>query len=72
MLCEHGTELGDPGDAVLQVGEHMELHADMPLVLPGGNVPPLEQGGMLGLFIPVVFLLSGARVEGTLSVVCAT
>ena len=37
----------------------------MPLVLPGGNVPPLEQGGVLGLYVPVALLTAGARVEGT-------
>ena len=64
MLCEPGTELGDPGDAILQVGEHWELYSDLPLVLPGGNVPPLEQGGVLGLYVPVALLMAGARVEG--------
>ena len=34
-----------------------------------GNVPPLAQGGMLGLHVPVALLTTGAKVEGVLSIV---
>jgi hypothetical protein len=68
MLCKPGTLLGDPEGAVLQVGDHFTVHTDQPCVLEG-NLPPLAQGGVLGLFVPVVLLLAGAKVEGVLSIV---
>jgi hypothetical protein len=68
MLCKPGTVLGDPGDAVLQVGDLFNVETDQPHVLEG-NVPPLAQGGVLGLSIPVALLTTGAKVAGVLSIV---
>jgi hypothetical protein len=68
MLCKPGTVLGDPGDAILQVGDVFTVDTDQPHVLEG-NVPPLAQGGVLGLHIPVALLTTGAKVEGVLSIV---
>lgn len=68
MLCAPGTVLGAPGDAVLQVGDVFNVTTDKPTALLG-NVPPLDQGGVLGLHVPVALLTTGAKVAGTLSVV---
>ena len=68
MLCKPATVLGDPADAVLQVGEVFNVVAGKPFVLLG-NVPPLDQGGVLGLHVPVQTLTTGAKVEGVLSIV---
>ena len=69
MLCAPGTALGDPADAALQTGALHAITADEPYVLAGGNVPPLEGGGVLGLSVPVQMLSAGASVTGTLSTV---
>lgn len=69
MLCAHGTVLGTPAeDAILQVGDVFNVTTDQPTALLG-NVPPLAQGGVLGLHIPVALLTTGAQVQGTLSIV---
>jgi hypothetical protein len=68
MLCKPGTVLGDPADAVLQAGDLFNVTSAAPTVLEG-NVPPLAQGGVLGLYIPVALLTAGAKVEGVLSIV---
>jgi hypothetical protein len=69
MLCKTGTELGTPAEgAVLSLGEVFNVTSDKPHVLEG-NVPPLSQGGVLGLFVPVAMLTTGAKVEGVLSIV---
>ena len=52
MLCEPGTEMGDPGDAVLQMGERFDLYADLPLVLPGGTCPRWSKGACWGCMCP--------------------
>ena len=69
MLCASGTELGTPPEgAVLQAGEVFRVMTDKPTALEG-NVPPLVQGGVLGLAVPVALLTTGAKVEGVLSIV---
>lgn len=69
MLCEGGTELGTPtDDVILQTSNRFNAFVDKPFALEG-NVPPLEQGGTLGLSVPVALLTTGAKVSGTLSVV---
>jgi hypothetical protein len=69
MLCAYGTELGTPAEgAVLSLGEVFNVTSDKPTVLEG-NVPPLTHGGVLGLFVPVALLTTGAKVEGVLSIV---
>ena len=69
MLCVPGTELGTTDDAaVLQVANKFNAVADKPFALEG-NVPPLEQGGVVGLSVPVQTLQTGAKIVGTLSVV---
>ena len=68
MLCKPGTALGDPADAVLTYSDPFDVTTDQPTVLEG-NLPPLAQGGVLGLHVPVVLLTTGAKVEGTLSIV---
>ena len=69
MLCAYGTELGTPAEgAVLQAGDMFNVTTDKPTVLQG-NFPPLTQGGVLGLSVPVALLTTGAKVEGVLSVV---
>jgi hypothetical protein len=68
MLCKPGTVQGDPGDAVLQVGEVHAVVAGQPQVL-AGSVPPLDQGGVLGLSVPVQPTPTGATIKGTLSTV---
>jgi hypothetical protein len=68
MLCKPETVQGDPGANVLQVGETKSVIAGEPYVL-AGSVPPLDQGGVLGLFLPTQTLTTGAKVEGTLSTV---
>jgi hypothetical protein len=68
MLCAPGTVLGDPGEAVLQAGDLFNVTTDQPHVLEG-TVPPLTQGGVLGLYVPVQTLPPGAKIEGTLSIV---
>ena len=69
MLCVPGTELGTTDDAaVLQVANKFNAVADKPFALEG-NVPPLEQGGVVGLSVPVQTLQTGAKISGTLSVV---
>jgi hypothetical protein len=69
MLCKYDTMLGTPADeAVLQVGDVFNVTTDQPTALLG-NVPPLAQGGVLGLHVPVALLTTGAKVEGVLSIV---
>jgi len=69
MLCAPGTELGTPAEgATLEQSEVFTVTAGKVFVLEG-NVPPLTQGGVLGLFVPVALLTTGAKVEGTLSLV---
>jgi hypothetical protein len=68
MLCKPGTVLGDPADAVLQAGDLFRVTTEAPHVLEG-NVPPLTEGGVLGLYVPVQTLPPGAKIEGTLSIV---
>ena len=69
MLCASGTELGTPAEgAVLQAGDMFNVTTDKPTALEG-NVPPLVQGGVLGLYVPVALLTTGAKVEGTMSIV---
>lgn len=69
MLCATGTELGTPApDAILQQSAPFSVTAGKVFVLEG-NVPPLVQGGTLGLSVPVALLTTGAKVEGTLSLV---
>jgi hypothetical protein len=68
MLCQPGTVLGDPADAVLTQGDLFQIETDKPRVLEG-NIPPLTQAGVLGLYIPVALLTAGAKVEGVLSIV---
>jgi hypothetical protein len=68
MLCAPGTVLGDPGAAILQDGPMLQVE-DGKLFVLEGNVPPLAQGGVLGLHIPVALLTTGAKVEGVLSIV---
>lgn len=69
MLCAPGTALGDPADAVLQTGALHSVTAGEPYALEGGNVPPLDAGGVLGLYVPVQMLSTGATITGTLSTV---
>ena len=69
MLCTPGTVLGTPAEeAILQVGDVFNV-TDRQSIALEGNVPPLTQGGVLGLHVPVALLATGARVEGTLSIV---
>lgn len=69
MLCAPGTELGTPAaEAILEQSAVFPVTAEKVFVLEG-NVPPLTQGGVLGLHIPVALLTTGAKVEGTLSIV---
>ena len=69
MLCAPGTELGTPAEGVvLEQSKVFPVTAGKVFVLEG-NVPPLAQGGVLGLFVPVALLTTGAQVEGTLSIV---
>lgn len=68
MLCKPGTVLGDPGDAVLTYSDPFNVTTDQPTVLEG-TLPPLAQGGVLGLHVPVALLATGVKVEGTLSIV---
>ena len=68
MLCVTGTELGTPAEGtVLQAGDMFNVTTDKPTALEG-NVPPLAQGGVLGLHVPVALLTTGAKVEGVLSI----
>jgi len=69
MLCAPGTELGTPAEgATLEQSEVFNVTAGKVFVLEG-NVPPLTQGGTLGLYVPVALLTTGAKVEGMLSIV---
>jgi hypothetical protein len=69
MLCAPGTALGTPAE-----GQALEQSAVFPVTagkvfVLEGNVPPLAQGGVLGLYTPAQTLTTGAKVEGTLSIV---
>jgi hypothetical protein len=68
MLCKPGTELADPGDAVLYASDLVSIEAGEPFVLPG-SLPMIEQAGVIGLSVPVQTLPPGAKVTGTLSTV---
>jgi hypothetical protein len=68
MLCAPGTLVGDPGEAVLQAGEPFSVEVGKVFVLEG-NVPPLAQGGVLGLYVPTQTMPPDAKVEGVLSIV---
>lgn len=69
MLCAPGTALGTLApDATLEQSEVFNVTAGKVFVLEG-NVPPLARGGVLGLYVPVALLTTGAKVEGTLSIV---
>lgn len=69
MLCAPGTELGTPApEAILEQSALFDVTAGKVFVLEG-NVPPLAQGGVLGLYVPVALLTTGAKVEGVLSIV---
>jgi hypothetical protein len=68
MLCKPGTELADPGDAVLYASDIVSVEAGEPFVLPG-SLPMIDQAGVLGLSVPVQTLPPGATVTGTLSTV---
>ena len=45
---------------MLQAGDVFNVTTDKPTALEG-NVPPLVQGGVLGLSVPVALLTTGAR-----------
>jgi len=69
MLCAPGTELGTPAEgATLEQSAVFNVTAGKVFVLEG-NVPPLARGGVLGLYVPVALLTTGAKVEGVLSLV---
>jgi hypothetical protein len=68
MLCKPGTELADPGDAVLYASDLVSIEAGEPFVLPG-SLPMIDQAGVIGLSVPVQTLPPGAKVTGTLSTV---
>jgi hypothetical protein len=69
MLCAPGTELGTPApEAILEQSGVFNVTAGKVFVLEG-NVPPLTQSGVLGLSVPVALLVTGAKVEGVLSIV---
>jgi hypothetical protein len=69
MLCAPGTVLGTPAEgATLEQSEVFNVTSGKVFVLEG-NVPPLAQGGVLGLYVPVALLTVGAKVEGVLSIV---
>lgn len=68
MLCAPGTLVGDPGEAVLQAGELFSVEVGKTFVLEG-NIPPLAQGGVLGLYVPTQTMPPDAKVEGVLSIV---
>ena len=69
MLCATGTELGTPApEAILEQSAVFTVTAGKVFVLEG-NIPPLAQGGTLGLSVPVALLTTGAKVEGVMSIV---
>ena len=58
MLCAPGTELGTPAaEAILEQSAVFNVTAGKVFVLEG-NVPPLTQGGVLGLHVPVALHIS--------------
>ena len=68
MLCKPGTLVGDPGEAILQVADTVHVTTDTPFVLQG-TLPPLTEGGVLGLYVPTQTMPPDAKVEGVLSIV---
>ena len=69
MLCATGTALGTPApEVIFEQSGVFNVTADKVFVLEG-NVPPLAQGGVLGLHVPVALLTTGAKVEGVMSIV---
>ena len=69
MLCATGTALGTPApEAILEQSGMFNVTAGKVFVLEG-NVPPLAQGGVLGLHVPVALLTTGAKVEGVMGIV---